>query len=75
MFGSITDMISQWEGMEEEGVRSEDDLSVDKRGRKRLSKAIENLSGKFEKRGEEPLSQSGEECSGKGRGEEKLQTL
>ena len=50
MFGSITDMISQWEGMEEEGVRSEDDLSVDKRGRKRLSKAIRNLSEKFEKR-------------------------
>ena len=52
------------------GVMSEDDLSVDKRGRKSLCKAKENLSGKFEKRGEEPHSQSGVECSGKGRGEE-----
>ena len=48
MFGSITDMISQWEGMEDKEERSRDDLSVDKRGRKRLSKVMRELSGRFE---------------------------
>ena len=107
MFGSITDMISQWEGMEVEEGKSKDDLSTvtgiviastdrpgwkssqagrpgsdpeagendGRRGRKRLSKVIRNLSGKFEKREEEPQSQPGGEFSSKGRGAEELLTV
>ena len=73
MFGSITDMISQWEGMEDKEGRSGDDLSVDKRGRKRLSKLIGKLSGRLEEGEEEQISQPGEECGRKG--EDALQVL
>ena len=62
-FGSITNMISQWEGMEENEEGSKDDLSVDKRGRKRLSKVIRELSGRFAE-GEKHISQPGDECEG-----------
>ena len=42
-------MISQWDGMEDKGKEgSKDDLSVDKRGRKRLSNVMRELSGRFE---------------------------
>ena len=62
MFGSITDMIGQWEGIEMKEVRSEDDHLVDKRGRKRLSKVIRKLSGRFEEGEEEHRSQPDVEC-------------
>ena len=73
MFGSITDMISQREGMEDKEGRSGDDLSVDKRGRKRLSKVIRKLSRRFKEGEEEQISQPGEECGRKG--EDALQVL
>ena len=62
MFGSITDMISQWEGMDVKEERSGDDHSVDKRGRKRLSKVIRKLSGRFEEGEEDHNSQPEVKC-------------
>ena len=44
MFGNITDMISQWEGMDGKEERAGGDHLLDKRGRKRLSKVIRKLS-------------------------------
>ena len=62
LFGNITNTISQWEGMEGREVRSGDDHSVDKRGRKRLSKVIRKLTGRFEEGEEEHNRQPEVEC-------------
>jgi hypothetical protein len=65
LFGNITDMICQWEGMEGEEVRAGDHL-LDKRGRKkRMSKVIRKISGRFEEGDGDHKSQTG----GKGSGE------
>jgi hypothetical protein len=64
LFGNITDMISQWKGMEVKEVRSGDDQLLYKRGRKRLSKAIRTLSGTFEEGEEGHRSQPDVECKG-----------
>ena len=49
-FGSITDMICHWEGMEEK-ERGKDVLTVEGGGKKRQSGVVRELSGKFERGG------------------------
>ena len=70
-FGSITDMILHWEGMEEE----EEGREICREGgggRKRLSQRISELSGKFEEgRDSASSSQPGAVCK---EGEEGLET-
>ena len=57
-FRNNTDMISHWEGLEwKEGGKEEP--SVDGMGRKRLSKVIRELSGKFKEGRESQESQPG----------------
>jgi hypothetical protein len=65
LFGNITDMISQWEGMEGKEERVGGDLLLNKRGRKRLSNVIRKLSGQFEER-ESHISQLDVMCGGEG---------
>ena len=65
MFGNITDMISQWKGMEGKEERVGGDLLLDKRGRKRISNVIRKLSGQFEERGSHS-SQLDVMCRGEG---------
>ena len=52
-FGSICDMIGHWEGMErKEGKeRGKEESTGDGRRRKRLSKGICELTGRFEEEG------------------------
>ena len=64
LFGNITDMISQWERMEGKEERVGGDRLLDKRGRKRLSKVIIKLSGRFEEREEGHESQPDVMCRG-----------
>ena len=59
-------MISQWEGMEGKEERVGGDRLLDKRGRKRLSKVIRKLSGRFEEREECHESQLDVMCRGEG---------
>ena len=47
-FGNITDMICQWEGMEGEEVGAGDHLLNERGRKKRISKVIRKLSGRFE---------------------------
>ena len=49
-FGSISDMIGHWEGMEERETEKEE-VTVEGGGRKRLSRRISELSGRFEREG------------------------
>ena len=49
-FGSITDMICHWEGMEEK-ERGKEVLTVEGGGKKRQSGVVRELSGKFERGG------------------------
>ena len=49
-FGSISDMIGHWEGMEERETEKEEE-AVEEGGRKRLSKRISELFGSFERGG------------------------
>ena len=58
-FGSITDMICHWEGMEEKETEKEE-LTVEGGGKKRLSRVICELLGRFEREGGgDHISQSG----------------
>ena len=58
-FGSISDMIGHWEGMEERETEKEE-VTVKGGGKKRLSRRISELSGSFEGEGERgKISQSG----------------
>jgi hypothetical protein len=47
-FGNITDMICQWEGMEGEEMGAGDHLLNERGRKKRISKVIRQLSGRFE---------------------------
>ena len=47
-FGNITDMIRHWEGMEGEEVGTGDHLLNERGRKKRISKVIRKLSGRFE---------------------------
>ena len=66
LFGNITDMISQWEGMEGKEERAVGDYLLDKRSRKRLSKVIRKLSGRFKEKEECHESQPDVMCRGEG---------
>ena len=69
-YGSISDLIVRWEGMEsKEGEeRGEEESIGEGRRRKRLSKSIRELSGKFEEGGLTNDSQLGVGCGEGGEG-------